>query len=179
MNFRSLNNAGSRQQLLGCSLVYELLFRCPHQLSREERPGGSLSACAGVMLPYERRNPYPSHYKTAFAFSTILYPQPYRLTLRLTFPCRPMSAGRTTDLAHSARVPAWVRSFLYAEGAPSATGVRLAPAPDPSPFWPKRFGLPGHSAPFACSNANLAEGTGSRRLQKFTYVDPTTPPWPP
>ena len=31
-------------------------------------------------------NPYPSHYKTAFAFSSILYPPCYRLALRLTFP---------------------------------------------------------------------------------------------
>ena len=46
MNLRSLNNAGSRQQLLGCSLFYELLFRCHHQLSRDERPGGSLPAFA-------------------------------------------------------------------------------------------------------------------------------------
>jgi hypothetical protein len=41
------------------------------------------------------------------------------------------------------------------------------------------FGLVDPSAPFACSNANLAEGTGPRRLQKFAYTDPTTPPWPP
>ena len=40
----------------------------------------------GVMLPYGRRNPYPPHYKAAFAFSTILYPQSHRLTLRLAFP---------------------------------------------------------------------------------------------
>jgi len=38
------------------------------------------------MLPYGRRNPYPPHYKAAFAFSTILYPQSHRLTLRLAFP---------------------------------------------------------------------------------------------
>ena len=39
-----------------------------------------------VMLPYGRRNPYPPRYETAFAFSTILYPQSYRLALRLAFP---------------------------------------------------------------------------------------------
>jgi hypothetical protein len=39
-----------------------------------------------VMLPYGRRNLYPSHYKTAFAFSTILYPQFHQLALRLAFP---------------------------------------------------------------------------------------------
>jgi hypothetical protein len=40
----------------------------------------------GVMLPYGRRNPYPPHYKAAFAFSTILYPQSHWLASRLAFP---------------------------------------------------------------------------------------------
>ena len=31
-------------------------------------------------------NLYPSHYKTAFAFSSILYPPSHRLALRLAFP---------------------------------------------------------------------------------------------
>ena len=31
------------------------------------------------------RNPYPFHYRAAFAFSTFPYPQSYRLTLRLAF----------------------------------------------------------------------------------------------
>ena len=31
-------------------------------------------------------NPYPSRYKIAFAFSSILYPQPHLLALRLAFP---------------------------------------------------------------------------------------------
>jgi hypothetical protein len=31
-------------------------------------------------------NPYPAHYKPAFASSGILYPLPHRLTLRLAFP---------------------------------------------------------------------------------------------
>jgi hypothetical protein len=38
----------------------------------------------GVMWP--KRNPYPSHYRTAFAFSILLYPHPCRLALRLAFP---------------------------------------------------------------------------------------------
>ena len=38
----------------------------------------------GVMLP--RRNPYPAHYRRAFALSVLLYPQHYRQTLRLAFP---------------------------------------------------------------------------------------------
>jgi len=40
----------------------------------------------GVMLPYGRRNPYPTHYRLTFASSTILYPQSHRLALRLAFP---------------------------------------------------------------------------------------------
>ena len=40
----------------------------------------------GVMLPYERLSSYPIHYRLAFAFSTILYPQPHRLALQLAFP---------------------------------------------------------------------------------------------
>ena len=33
-----------------------------------------------------RLNPYPAHYRPAFACSPVLYPQPHRLTLRLAFP---------------------------------------------------------------------------------------------
>jgi len=33
-------------------------------------------------------NPYPPHYRAAFAFSIILYPHLHQLTLRLTFPFR-------------------------------------------------------------------------------------------
>ena len=47
--------------------------------SRNERPAGSQPACA------VRMDPYPPHYRMAFAFSTFLYPQRYRLTLRLAF----------------------------------------------------------------------------------------------
>ena len=39
-----------------------------------------------VMLPYGRRNLCPPRYETAFAFSTILYPQFHRLALQLAFP---------------------------------------------------------------------------------------------
>ena len=31
-------------------------------------------------------NPYPLHYRGAFAFSTFLYPHLYQLPLRVTFP---------------------------------------------------------------------------------------------
>jgi len=47
-------------------------------------PRGSLLAFAqdDVVL---RLNPYPTHYRSAFAFSTILYPQLYRPSSRLAF----------------------------------------------------------------------------------------------
>ena len=38
----------------------------------------------GVMLP--KRNPYPTHYRTTFAFSIFPYPHSRRLALRLAFP---------------------------------------------------------------------------------------------
>jgi len=128
VNFRPPDHAGSRQQLRGCSLFYEFLFRHYHRLSRDTGPGGSLPAFAWGDVA-QRRNPYPAHYRLAFAFSTILCPQSYRLALRLAFP-RLFSLrarfgylvvrGRTTGLPRSARVPARVRSLLYAGGAPSA-----------------------------------------------------------
>jgi len=33
-------------------------------------------------------NPYLTHYRSAFASSSILYPQPYRLASRLAFPAQ-------------------------------------------------------------------------------------------
>jgi len=45
-------------------------------------------------------NPYPAHYRLAFASSRVLYPHLYRLPLRLAFPF-----GRDTGLPRSARVP--------------------------------------------------------------------------
>jgi len=44
--------------------------------------------------------PYPPYYWVAFAFSILLYPQLYRLSLRSAFP-----VGRATDLPRSAPVP--------------------------------------------------------------------------
>jgi len=128
VNFRPPGHAGSRQQLRGCSLFYEFLFRHYHRLSRDTGPGGSLPAFAWGDVA-QRLNPYPAHYRPAFAFSTILCPQSYRSTLQLAFPRLSshrarfeysVVRGRTTGLPRSARVPARVRSPLYAGGAPSA-----------------------------------------------------------
>ena len=91
------------------------LYRFP-RCFRAETPDGSLPAFAEDHVA-SRLNPYPPHYKAAFACSILLYPPSYRLTLRLAFP-----SGRTTGLPRSASVPARVRSGFYAGGAPSATG---------------------------------------------------------
>ncbi len=57
----------------------------------------------GVMstLPGLRLNSYPPHYRTTFAFSILLYPQPHRLTLRLAFPV----SGEVTGLPRSTYIP--------------------------------------------------------------------------
>jgi hypothetical protein len=83
---------------------------------RAETPDGSLPAFAEDHVA-SRLNPYPPHDKAAFASSILVYPQPYRLALRLTFP-----EGRTTGLPRSVSVSARGRSDLSAGGASSATG---------------------------------------------------------
>src|SRR5437867_12239248 len=64
-------------------------------------------------------NPYPLHYRTAFACSLLLYPPPPRLLLRVAFPAG-CPAGETTGLPRSAAVTVWVRSRLSAGGASAA-----------------------------------------------------------
>jgi hypothetical protein len=54
--------------------------------SRPPTPQGSRPAFAGGDVA-RRPNPYPAHYRSAFACSLVLYPQPHRLILRLAFPC--------------------------------------------------------------------------------------------
>jgi hypothetical protein len=79
---------------------------------RAETPEGSLPACAEDHVA-SLLNPYPPQDKAAFACSILLYPQPYRLALRLTFP-----EGRTTGLPRSVSVSARGRSGLSAGGLP-------------------------------------------------------------
>ena len=56
-------------------------------LSRDARPAWEVSPLSrGVML--HALNPYPSHYRMAFASSGVPYPHPHGLTLRLAFPFR-------------------------------------------------------------------------------------------
>ncbi len=54
----------------------------------------------GVILFVCELNPYPPHYKTAFAFSIFLCPHPHRLPLRVAFPY-----GRSTGLPRSTLKP--------------------------------------------------------------------------
>ncbi len=73
-------------------------------------------------------NLYPLHYKTAFAFSILPYPQPFRLASRLAFPAKRLweNYGLNTF-----RVIAfeWGRSRLSAGDSTSATEDRVAPVP--------------------------------------------------
>ena len=118
--------AGSRQQLLGCSLFYEFLFQCHHQLSRDERPGGSLPAFAWGDVPLQQPSrrcpqvqPLPAPLQSNLRF--LRHPLPAVLSASLTVR---LPSGRTTGLPRSARVPAWVRPLLYTGGAPSAIDAR-------------------------------------------------------
>ena len=80
--------------------------------SRDETPDGSLPAFAE-----DYANPYLLHYKAAFAFSILVYPQPHQLVSRRAFLHR-----RATGLPRSVCIPARVRSDLSAGGTSSATG---------------------------------------------------------
>jgi len=69
------------------------------KLSRAERPEGSLPTFVGGAVA-DGRNPYPSHYRMAFAFSLVLYPPSYRRTLRCAFPGGGRRAYHVPRLAH-------------------------------------------------------------------------------
>jgi len=100
--------------------------------SRPPTPEGSLPACAWAHVACGL-NPYPAHYRSAFACSLVLYPLPHRLALRPPYP-----EGKATGLPRSVAVAVGVRSRLFAGGTPAAPGELLTPGPDPVPFWPKR-----------------------------------------
>ena len=65
----------------------------------KERPDGSLLAFAWSDVA-SQLNSYPSHYRMAFAFSIIFYPQLHLLALRPAFPF-----GRTMGLPRFAFEP--------------------------------------------------------------------------
>jgi hypothetical protein len=89
-----------------CRHLLSLLTRLA-TLSGDARPDGRLPACAWGDVA-RGRNPYPSHYRTAFASSILPFPHIYRLALRRAFPC-----GRRTGLPCSVSVThGWVRRAL-------------------------------------------------------------------
>ena len=59
--------------------------------SRHELPAGSQPACAAGRCC----SPYPLHYRTAFAFSSILYPLPQQRALRRRLPPKRRNNGLT------------------------------------------------------------------------------------
>ena len=80
-------------------------------------------------------NPYPVHYRPAFACSLIPYPPSHRRALRYAFRgrCRPRE---TTGLPRSAAVPVWVRSRLSAGGPTTAPEEFGDSGPGHVPFGP-------------------------------------------
>src|SRR5438105_3026554 len=80
-------------------------------------------------------NPYPIHYRPAFACSLVLYPPSLQLALRFAFRCGGPH-WETTGLPRSADVPEWVRSRLSAGGSSAAPGEFGAPGPAHVPFGP-------------------------------------------
>src|SRR5262249_23697712 len=77
-------------------------------VTKDQREGCALSR--GVML--RTLNPDPSHYRTTFACSLLLYPPSHGLALRSA-----VHRGRTTGLPCSASGPEWGRAALSAGSA--------------------------------------------------------------
>jgi len=115
------------------------------------------------------RNPYPAHYRPAFAFSTFPYPQVHRHALRLAFP-HWETCGLTTF--RDCTWFRWVRFRLFAGGALSAIGELGTPIPGPLPFWPKPMVPWGNSQHLWLVLSNDV-------YQRFTSVNHTTPSWLP
>ena len=107
--------------------------------------GKSAGFRRGMMLPANFRslgdfgslrvNPYPVHYRPAFACSLLLYPPSPRLPLRFAFlSCHQFR--ETTGLPRSVAVTVWVRSRLSAGGTTTAPEEFGASGPDHVPFGP-------------------------------------------
>ena len=110
-------------------------------LSRASPPEGSLPACPGDDVA-GWLNPYPAHYRSAFACSLVLYPLPCQVVLRLPFRWgwAPEGNGLTTFRGCNLR---WFRPRLYAGGAASACAEFGAAHPDHLPFWSKPLSIFG------------------------------------
>src|SRR5215471_14087692 len=109
------------------------------KLCCDERPDGRLPACAwGHVAP--ALNPYPLHYRVAFASSILLCPHACQLPLRLAFP-----HGRRTGLPCSVSVTTNGVGALCPPVAllPMTRNGKVL-VPTTVPFWPKpssTFGL--------------------------------------
>jgi hypothetical protein len=94
------------QQCRHCRHLLSLLRRLA-KVSGDARPDGRQPAFAWGDVACGR-NPYPPHYRMAFASSILPFPHAYRLALRLAFPC-----GRRTGLPCSVSVTdEWGRRAL-------------------------------------------------------------------
>src|SRR5215813_13339738 len=93
-------SAGGRVHQSVCRHCRHLpsLLRRFAKVSGDARPNGRLPAFAWSDVA-RGRNPYPPHYRVAFASSILPFPHVYRLALRLTFPC-----GRRTGFPCSVSV---------------------------------------------------------------------------
>ncbi len=126
------------QQCRHCRHLLSLLRRLV-KVSGDARPDGRQPAFAWGDVAHGR-NPYPPHYRMAFASSILPFPHAYRLALRLTFPCGrhtgfPCSVSVTTNGVGALCPPVALLPMTRKEGV-------LVPAT--VPFWLKpssTFGL--------------------------------------
>ncbi len=77
-------------------------------------------------------DPYPAHYRPAFASSGIPYPLVHRPPSRASFHCPVETVGLTTF--RTSTIPGGVRLRLCAGGTTSARGEIRAPLPGHMPF---------------------------------------------
>jgi hypothetical protein len=115
------------------------LLRRLAKLSGDARPDGRLPACTWGHVA-RGRNPYPPHYRMAFASSILLLPHAYQLALRLAFP-----HGRHTGLPCSVSVTTnGVGALCPPVASLPMTRKRGVLVPATVPFWLKpasTFGL--------------------------------------
>ena len=131
-----------------------------YKRSRNQRPDRSLLAFARADLAWWLK-PYPFHYRMAFAFSILLYPQPHRLSLRIAFPEGGLRAYRVPSQQHQ-----WVRFRLYTD---DFRGLRDS----------INEGVVPIALPFGSSLSVLLACSISRCFkQRFTSVNLTTHPSP-
>jgi hypothetical protein len=113
--------------------------------------------------------PYPTHYRLAFAFSTILYPQPFQLTLRLAFPMGGLWAYHVLSVYPCRLGPASPPGVHCL-----CIGEAKAPIPDPLPFGPSVLPLWGLTVPIRTAH-HLSLVVVHDVYRRFTYVGHTAP----